>query len=148
MKSQIIELDTKAPTLLKVSLTPFDNRRLADLCGQFDEHLRQIESYLGVELNNRGNLFQIIGPKQSAHTAENVLLALYKETEEEDSISTNKIYLVLQSVYNELERREAELDFDSATIKTKQILIKPRSPNQYHYLRNILNHDINFGIGP
>lgn len=40
---------------------PNDNKRLAKLCGQFDENLCLMERYLGVEINNRGNDFQIIG---------------------------------------------------------------------------------------
>lgn len=138
----------KSPELNKVTLNPFDNRRLADLCGQFDEHIRQIESYLGVEINNRGNIFQIIGSKPSVATASEVLYKLYQETEIKGSINATKIYLLLQTASNEAERRKSQLNFDQATIKTKQIQIIPRSPNQYYYLRNILEHDINFGIGP
>ena len=33
---------------VEFELKPFDNRRLADLVGQFDENLRQIERNLGV----------------------------------------------------------------------------------------------------
>ncbi|MBA2653834.1 MAG: PhoH family protein [Gammaproteobacteria bacterium] len=127
---------------------PFDNRRLADLCGQFDEHLRQIESYLGVEINNRGNVFQIIGPRNSIQTAEEVLQKLYESTSAKESVNATKIYLLLQTASNEVERRKSQLDFDKATIKTKQMTIIPRSPNQYYYLKNIMEHDINFGIGP
>ncbi|MEL7451039.1 MAG: phosphate starvation-inducible protein PhoH, partial [Pseudomonadota bacterium] len=40
-------------------LEPADNERLANLCGQLDEHLRQVERGLGVQINNRGNAFRI-----------------------------------------------------------------------------------------
>jgi phosphate starvation-inducible PhoH-like protein len=33
-------------------------------------------------------------------------------------------------------------------IKTRRGLIRPRGPNQQDYLRKILSHDINFGVGP
>lgn len=138
----------KPPELGKVTLMPFDNRRLADLCGQFDEHLRQIESYLGVEINNRGNLFQIIGTQRSIQTATEVLQKLYEKTASTDNITSTQIYLLLQTISNEADRRKSQLDFDQATIKTKQVQIIPRSSNQYYYLRNIFEHDINFGIGP
>jgi phosphate starvation-inducible protein PhoH and related proteins len=138
----------KSPELSKVKLTPFDNRRLADLCGQFNEHIRQIESYLGVEINSRGNLFQIIGPKHSIQTAKEVLYQLYKATESKDNVNATKIYLLLQTASNELEKLKFEFNFEQTTIKTKQMCITPRSLNQYHYIRNILDHDINFGIGP
>ena len=49
------------PESLDITLEPADNTRLANLSGQFDEHLRQIERRLGVEINNRGNVFRVIG---------------------------------------------------------------------------------------
>jgi phosphate starvation-inducible protein PhoH and related proteins len=127
---------------------PFDNRRLADLCGQFDEHIRQIESYLGVEINNRGNIFQVIGPKHSIQTASEVLNKLYAVTESANNITPTQIYLLLQTTSNEVERRKSQLDFEQTTIKTKLTHIIPRSPNQYYYIKSISEHDINFGIGP
>lgn len=137
------------PEVNKLTLVPFDNRRLADLCGQFDEHLRQIESYLGVEINNRSNLFQIIGPKYSVKIAGYVLQELYKETESaKANITATKIYLLLQTASNEIARAKSQLNFEEVSIKLKSFHILPRSPNQYYYLKNMLSHDINFGIGP
>jgi phosphate starvation-inducible protein PhoH and related proteins len=138
----------KTPKLTKLALTPFDNRRLGDLCGQFDENLRQIESYLGVEINNRGNIFQIIGPKHSVETASEVLQKIYQETEAKDNVTPTKIYLLLQTAYNETQRQKSQLNFSDIVIKTKQAYVQPRSPNQYHYIKHILTHDINFGVGP
>ena len=63
-----------------IVLEPADNERLANLCGQFDEHLRQIERRLGVEVNNRGNAFRVIGDSRSVQAAEEVLRDLYAET--------------------------------------------------------------------
>ncbi|MEM7806300.1 MAG: phosphate starvation-inducible protein PhoH, partial [Pseudomonadota bacterium] len=40
-------------------LEPEDNARLANLSGQFDEHLRQIERRLDIEIANRGNHFRV-----------------------------------------------------------------------------------------
>ena len=48
------------------TLDPDDNARLANLCGPFDEHLRQVELRLGVEINHRGNVFQVIGEDAAA----------------------------------------------------------------------------------
>ena len=51
----------KRSHIKRLALSPPDNQRLAELCGKFDENLRQIERQLGVEINSRGNQFQIIG---------------------------------------------------------------------------------------
>ena len=78
-----------------VVLEPADNQRLANLCGQFDEHLRQIERRLGVEVNNRGNSFRVIGDSNSVHAAEEVLRDLYTETETE-ALDPARVNLHLQ----------------------------------------------------
>ena len=44
-----------------LALEPADTSRLANLCGQFDQHLKQVESRLGVEIFCRGNLFTFKG---------------------------------------------------------------------------------------
>ena len=41
------------------TLDPIDNERLANLSGPFDEHLRQIELKLGVQIANRGHVFRV-----------------------------------------------------------------------------------------
>ena len=48
------------------TLLPDDAERLANLAGPFDEHLRQIELRLGVEIANRGNVFRVTGDAEAA----------------------------------------------------------------------------------
>ena len=64
------------PSSLNLALTPEDNSRLANLCGQMDEHLRQIERRLGIEINNRGSQFQLIGEAEAIRAGEEVLKGL------------------------------------------------------------------------
>ena len=48
-----------------ITLEPDDGERLANLSGPFDEHLRQLELRLGVEIANRGNQFRVSGAEMS-----------------------------------------------------------------------------------
>ena len=64
------------------TLEPADTERLANLAGPFDEHLRQIELRLGVEIANRGNVYRVSGDEDAAASAEHLLRALYAETAE------------------------------------------------------------------
>jgi phosphate starvation-inducible PhoH-like protein len=75
-------------------LEPSDNDRLANLCGQFDGHLRQIERRLGVEINNRGNTFNVIGDLLSVAAAGEVLKGLYQETEQH-LLTARRVHLFL-----------------------------------------------------
>ena len=52
---------TEKITHQNLILQPQDNERLANLCGLLDENLRQIESYMNVQISNRGNKFIIKG---------------------------------------------------------------------------------------
>ena len=129
------------------SLNPEDNARLSNLCGPFDEHLRQIELRLGVEINHRGSLFQVIGEEGASRVAEKVLRALYAVTENE-SLNGAKINLHLadsgiDAIVNDVAESAQEV-----TIKVKRGVIKGRGPNQARYLHAITTHDISFGVGP
>ncbi len=110
-----------------------------------DGHLRQIERKLGVEINNRGNRFRVIGAQQSVALANKAIEDLYKFTSTEQ-LSREKIHLFLQEVYSDDDQDTEQ--FNEITIKTKLGVIKGRSTNQKLYLSNIDTHDISFGIGP
>ncbi len=137
------------PASLDVALEPVDQNRLANLCGQFDEHLRHLERRLGVEINNRGNLFQVIGEDKATKAAYRLLKKLYAATEQE-SLSAESIHLYLQdaALADLLDDVASESEQDETVINTRKGLIRGRGPNQRRYLANILNHDVNFGIGP
>jgi phosphate starvation-inducible PhoH-like protein len=128
-------------------IDPEDNARLANLCGPFDEHLRQVELRLGVEINHRGNIFQVLGEEGPAKAAEKVLRALYLTTEDE-SLNGARINLHLaESGVDALVEVSTE-GTQEVTIKVKRGVIKGRGPNQARYLHAIASNDINFGVGP
>ena len=128
-----------------IVLEPADNQRLANLCGQFDENLRHIERSLGVEINNRGNTFRVIGDAKPVQTASKVLKNLYAET--------RNAPLTPEKIHMSLLEADAGQGTDSAedqeiAIHTKRGNVKARSLAQKRYINNIVRNDINFGIGP
>ncbi len=131
---------------LDFELLPNDNGRLANLCGQFDQNLRHLERRLGVEINNRGACFRLIGEAESVRRAEQVLRALYAETANE-VLTPDKVHLALQASAADCRDEDAEPS-PEISIRTRRGLIQPRGPNQRAYLNAILAHGINFGIGP
>lgn len=134
------------PKFLDVTLEPEDNDRLANLCGQFDEHLRQIEGRLGVEINNRGNKFRVIGPGGATRCAAHLLENLYAETEH-GSLTPHRVHLLVQEA--DMDRQaDSRPGEDDVEIITRHGPVRGRGPNQRRYLKNILEYDLNFGIGP
>jgi len=134
-------------------LEPADNSRLANLCGQFDEHLRQIERRLDVEIASRGNRFRVTGKPGAAQVGGDVLLSLFEMTDKE-RLDPEHVHILLQeSVMNEGERKSSvsDLSADAASevsIQTRHKLIRPRGANQTAYMTNISDYDLAFGIGP
>ena len=130
------------------TLEPEDNLRLANLCGQLDDHLRQIERRLGIEINYRGSHFSLLGQRAAIEAGGQVLRSLYDLTEDE-VLSPEQIHLHLQqSGIDELLRDAADKEVPEVVIKTRRGLIRPRGANQQEYLHKVVTHDINFGIGP
>jgi len=132
----------------EICLTPDDNERLSNFCGQLDMHLRQIEARLQVEIANRGNQFKVTGLDNSVKAACAVMQKLFESTEKE-LLTAELIHLAMQdaSIDAMLDSPEV-LAQQNVSIKTKCGLIKGRGANQQDYLRKIVSHDINFGVGP
>ncbi|TWH71475.1 phosphate starvation-inducible protein PhoH [Azomonas agilis] len=126
-------------------LEPFEASRFANLCGQLDEHLRLIEQRLSIQIRNRGNQFELIGPASATHSAEQLLRRLYRETKTTD-LSPDMVHLYLQeSGMEALSQASSE---PQISLRTRKGNIRPRGANQQNYVRAILDNDINFGIGP
>jgi phosphate starvation-inducible PhoH-like protein len=132
------------PEAVDLELVPSDNERLANLCGQFDEHLRLVERRLGVEIINRGNLFRVVGEAATAQAAGDVLSELYQATREQ-VLTPAEVHLHLQEAGVEA---AGDTDAEESAIRTRRAVIRGRGPNQNRYLHSIRTHDVNFGIGP
>lgn len=131
---------------LEFRVEPPDNDRLANLCGQFDEHLRQIEGRLGVEVSNRGDQFKVTGGQRSVDNARKLLDYLYAATDHE-SLSPERVHLYLQEAGLELLEDDVEPP-NSTIIKTRRTTIQCRGQRQIRYIQSIKRHDLTFGIGP
>lgn len=128
-------------------MEPADNQRLANLCGQFDEHLRQVERRLGVEINNRGNVFRVIGDPEAVRATGEVLKGLYAAARS-GPLNPPQVHLFLQQSGVEALVNGGEQEGEEVVIRTRRGIITGRGPNQQRYLRNMQTHDLNFGIGP
>ena len=135
------------PETRDFQLIPEDNDRLANLSGQTDTHLRQIERRLGIEIANRGHRFRLIGEKRAVRLGEQLLLQLYEATEAQD-LNPATIHLYLQESGMESLETPAEARQGEVLVRLKRAIIRARGANQQAYLDAIARHDINFGIGP
>ncbi|WP_020562438.1 PhoH family protein [Methylosarcina fibrata] len=132
----------------EISLLPADNGRLSNFCGQLDTHLRQIEARLQVEISNRGNQFKVTGVDSSVKAACALMKKLFESTEREQ-LTSEAIHLAMQdSSIDAILSASDAADQPSVAVKTKRGLIRGRGRNQQDYMKKIVTHDVNFGIGP
>jgi len=129
--------------ILRHAFTPADNTRLAHLSGALDEHLRAIESALGVRISRRNEAFRIDGAKPMAERALALLQSLYNRAAR--PIGEQALQLAIADT---LGRQESADDPDAIVLRTRRTDLEGRTPNQRQYLRYILSHDMTFGIGP
>ncbi|MBT9599170.1 MAG: PhoH family protein [Vitreoscilla sp.] len=133
--------------ILRHTFSPLDNNRLSHLCGAVDEHLRTIEAVLPVTITRRQGAFRIDGSKRDAERVLVLLESLYERAKKPIHAET------LQLALDDLRRGGAPAAAPSAddgdiVLHTRRADLTGRTPNQVQYLRQILSHDITFGIGP
>ncbi len=125
--------------ILRHSFSPPNNKRLANLCGPNDEHLRRLEESLNVNIAHRHEDFRVNGAKKDAERTIELLQAAYEIASK--PISPEVWQLMVSG-------KEPALDGESLLLNTRRADLRARSPNQAQYLANIAAHDISFGIGP
>jgi len=136
-----------ALTTRELTLPGGENARLIELCGPLDEHLRLIESRLGVEIRRRGNRFQLVGPEAGTDAAFAVLSNLYARSAREP-VDSESVHLALSEQGMDGASETEESRSDELKVRTARGALRARGANQAEYLENIRRHDLTFGIGP
>jgi phosphate starvation-inducible PhoH-like protein len=131
--------------ILRHAFIPPDNDRLANLCGSMDAHLREIEAAFDVQVSRRNESFKVEGERPHAERAVALLQSLYERSKK--PIEPEAFQLALVEAGSTAPAANGR-DRDAIALRTRRADLAGRTPNQHLYLRNILDHDITFGIGP
>ena len=136
--------------ILRHAFIPSDNARLSHLCGPMDENLRAIEASLGVTISRRNESFTVEGAKKDAEAAVVLMQSLYDRARK--AIPAEFFQLALARAADGRSPGAIDADVadagDDVVLSTRHAHLKGRTANQQTYLRNILSHDLTFGIGP
>lgn len=140
------------------TLEPSHPGRLATLCGLANDHLRLIADRLNVRILNRGNEFEVQGEASFVAATEQLLKSLYQATDHNKALSPDDVHLALQQAsidtMRQVQQQPKDEDDDVLhddhlyVVQTPKLLVRPRGPNQKRYVHRVVNHDINFGVGP
>lgn len=95
-------------------------------------------------IRQRGHTFSVTGDRTAVRKACDTLNTLYHETEHMSILEPKEVHLYLQTVGKKKPlNQEAHME-----IHLRKGTITARGENQVQYIKSILGHDINFGIGP
>mgnify|MGYP006210578797 FL=1 len=119
-----------------------DNLKLSNLCGPFDENLKQISTGLEIEISRRGTSFILNGNKNNTELGCQLIKDFYNRSTK--PINPEDIQLSLVQI-NKINPSDVK---KSPQLLTKKNELQGRTPRQIDYLQNIQHQDINFGIGP
>ena len=143
-------------------LAVVDNQRLANLCGPLDENLRQIEAGFDVAIARRGARFTLRGPNAAAGVTalehfqklstrplapEDIQLGIVELRRNAEPVPPPTAAL-LAADHPGYGSALENGDDDTPVLRTRRADLRGRTPNQRLYLKQILAHDITFGVGP
>lgn len=126
----------------ELTLSPQDNKKLANLCGPLDENISQISVGLDLKISRKNSSFIFDGDEKKVLLASQLIESIYLRATR--AIAPEDIQLSLV----ELNQKETNNKQTSPQLHTLKTDLQGRTPMQVSYLRNIQENDINFGIGP
>jgi phosphate starvation-inducible protein PhoH and related proteins len=133
---------------IEIILELENNQELALINGHLDENLRLLEKRFGVEINNRANVYKVIGETERLSAVSDVIESMHREVAENHQLSNELLHVIVQSGCQALAEKSKQSHSDDIVISTKRGQIRPRGLNQKRYVENIVASDVTFGIGP
>ena len=141
---------SSSDTSIQFELIPVDNRRLLNLCGPVNQHLRQIEDYYGVKINCRSNQFEVFGQGRGLKKVKNAIQTLYNVAGHE-VLSPATVQLYLNDNVDDktiVTKPDVENKNFEIHAKNRHGKISGRGKSQQQYLEQIKTSDLTIGVGP
>jgi phosphate starvation-inducible PhoH-like protein len=121
-----------------------DNRLLAPLFGEHDEHLALVEHRLGVDITPRGNRISVKGPQIARDNAQMVLTTLYERVRRGLEVTKGDVEGAIRMNLS----TNGDAAVDETAVRTRRKLVTPRTPMQKAYVTAIRKNELVFGTGP
>jgi phosphate starvation-inducible PhoH-like protein len=125
-----------------INISELDSSQRAELFGEFQKNVRDIESWFSVRCRLQGSGIRLVGEAGDVQTALSCFERLI-ELARQGVLTDRKLAETLMMCKNRLHPDELK-----ASVRLKKTLILPKSRQQNAYLEAISRHDVNFGVGP
>lgn len=119
-----------------------------NLFGSFDENIKIIEKELDVAIINRGTEIKLAGEPNKVDKAVSTVQNLLSIASRGETIGEQEVRYVLSQIEAGKAEELEELGKDVVCISTRGVPIKAKTLGQKHYLQQIKENNIVFGIGP
>jgi phosphate starvation-inducible PhoH-like protein len=131
----------------------FDRPQLLSvLFGQYDQNLVALENRLDVYITARGNRVGLEGAAEQVALARDVLNDLYKRIQRGEEVDAGlvdaSIAMASEPELDGIIRAEKGDRAPQIMIRTRKKTIVPRTPMQAIYMRELVNNEMIFALGP
>ncbi len=138
--------------MYRIEITFDDNRKLADVLGEFDANLALIESKLGLKAVVHGNVIVLDGGEDSCLLGKAVLDTLYQRAGS-SAIAQGDVEGALRHLTNgksgALPGLKSPEPFPAfGELKTRKRTVIARTPAQSAYIKALQSREMVFGTGP
>jgi phosphate starvation-inducible PhoH-like protein len=124
------------------------NKYIANIFGEFDEHIKKIQRNFDVTVVNRGDAIKLTGEIANIKKADSVILALIKFAEKNEHITVQTVQYLID-LAQETKEEALDSDYDEFVCMTVNGRpIKAKTFGQKKYIELIRKNNIVFGIGP
>jgi len=139
-------------SLYRIEITFDDNRKLADVLGEFDANLALIENKLGLRAVVHGNVVVLDGDKETCLQGKTVLETLYTRAKGDGTLSQGDV----EGAIRHLTRPQgapgalavAQPVPTVGELRTRKRTIVARTPAQSAYIKALQSCEMVFGTGP
>lgn len=116
--------------------------------GVHDSNLRLIERILSVKLMPVEDGLVIQGKEEAVTKASGVMDHVFALSANGQSVSHNDIKILIEKGKKNQEYKTEHVKLDGIQVSKRGKKIKPRTLNQAEYIKDMLNNDLVFAVGP
>ncbi len=127
------------------------NQYAQELCGQYDQNLKLIEEVFNVEIIPKGTQLIIRGNQKLIKVVESLVKELLNRIVSNGILRSNELENRINFYLSEMKHPHSikkNIINEAVFVSEKGKIVKPKSKQQYKYVKAIENSDIVFAIGP
>jgi phosphate starvation-inducible PhoH-like protein len=142
----------QASQVYRIEISFDDNRKLADVLGEFDAHLAFVETKLGIKAIVHGNVVVLDGDKESCLIGKSILETLYQRAKGGVPLTRGDVEGTIRHLASKgvgmpgLNSPEPVPSFGE--LKTRKRVVMARTPTQSAYIKALQSQEMVFGTGP